>query len=92
MSVAAIKLPEENKMRASETIATVLSELEPQFAERAAAADDQDRFVAENFADLKAHGLVAAGVPEELGGLGAGHAELCARCCDALLIIAARRG
>ncbi len=77
MTVAAIKLPEENKLRASETIATVLSELEPQFAERAAAADEQERFVLENYAELKAHGLVAAGVPEELGGLGASHAELC---------------
>jgi alkylation response protein AidB-like acyl-CoA dehydrogenase len=77
MPIAAIKLPEENKLRASEKVATVLSELEPRFAERAAAADAQDRFVAENFAALKAHGLVAAGVPEELGGIGAGHAELC---------------
>ena len=51
--------------------------LGPQFAKRAVGADAQDRFVAENFAELKAHGLVAAGVPEELGGLGASHADLC---------------
>ena len=77
MSITAIKLAEENKMTASEKIATVLSELEPRFAERAAAADEQDRFVVENYAELKAQGLIAAGVPEELGGLGASHAELC---------------
>ena len=64
-------------MKAPEKIATVLSELEPRFAERAAAADEQDRFVLENYAELKAQGLIAAGVPEELGGLGASHAELC---------------
>ena len=77
MSITAIKLAEENKMTASEKIAAVLSELEPRFAERAAAADEQDRFVVENYAELKAQGLIAAGVPEELGGLGTSHAELC---------------
>jgi len=46
------------------------------FRERAAASDEADRFVAENFAALKAHGLLAAGVPQELGGGGPGHAEL----------------
>jgi acyl-CoA dehydrogenase len=61
----------------AEKIAAVLNKLGPRFAERATAADEQDRFVAENFAELKAHGLVAAGVPEELGGLGASHSELC---------------
>ena len=77
MSVAAINLAEGNNIKAAEKIATVLNELGPRFVERAAAADEQDRFVAENLAELKAHGLVAAGVPEELGGLGASHAELC---------------
>ncbi len=76
MSVAAINLAEGNNIKAAEKIATVLNELGPRFGERAAAADEQDRFVAENLAELKAHGLLAAGVPEELGGLGASHAEL----------------
>jgi acyl-CoA dehydrogenase len=66
-------------MNASEKIATVLNELCPRFTARAAAADANDRFVGDNFADLKASGLVAAGVPMELGGLGASHAELCHR-------------
>ena len=42
----------------------------------AAEADDHDRFVAENYARLRAAGLVEAGVPRELGGGGAEVAEL----------------
>lgn len=40
------------------------------FAARAAEADDDDRFVAENYVELRASGLLSAGVPAELGGLG----------------------
>lgn len=47
------------------------------FAERASIVDEEDRFVAENYADLKSCGLVAAGVPAELGGGNATHAALC---------------
>ena len=46
------------------------------FAARAAEADEQDRFVAENYQALKDHGLVTAGVPRELGGAGATIPEL----------------
>ena len=42
----------------------------------AAEADDHDRFVAENYARLRAAGLVEAGVPVEHGGGGAEVAEL----------------
>ena len=55
----------------------IARELGAVFAERAAAYDEEDRFVADNYADLKASGLMAAGVPAELGGAGASHAELC---------------
>lgn len=48
------------------------------FARRATAATDEDKFVAENFADLKAAGLVEAGVPCELGGGGADVDDLAA--------------
>ncbi|HUH91740.1 MAG TPA: acyl-CoA dehydrogenase family protein [Casimicrobiaceae bacterium] len=46
------------------------------FGERAADVDREDRFVAENYADLKTYGFFAAGVPVELGGGGVNHAEL----------------
>jgi len=46
------------------------------FAARAAAADEGDRFVSENYQALKESGLVEAGVPRELGGGGAEVAEL----------------
>src|SRR5690606_22483673 len=52
--------------------------LGPIFADRSAAADEGDLFVLENYNDLKASGLVEAGVPSDLGGGGAGVGELCA--------------
>lgn len=49
-----------------------------EFAKRAAEADENDRFVAENYKALRHADLVAAGVPKELGGAGAEVAELAA--------------
>ncbi len=54
----------------------IARELGPMFAARANSSTDEDAFVAENFADLKASGLVEAGVPVELGGGGADINEL----------------
>ncbi|MBI5261051.1 MAG: acyl-CoA dehydrogenase family protein [Bradyrhizobium sp.] len=54
----------------------IARELGPVFAKRAEQTTDEDRFVAENYADLKASGLVEAGVPVELGGGGADVDEL----------------
>jgi len=56
---------------------TTLASLTPGFAERAARLDEGDEFVTENYAELKASGLYAAGVPRELGGDGLELAELC---------------
>jgi indole-3-acetate monooxygenase len=56
----------------------IARELGPIFAKRADESKDEDSFVAENFALLKASGLVEAGVPAELGGGGASPAELAA--------------
>jgi indole-3-acetate monooxygenase len=56
----------------------IARELGPLFARRAAEAPDEDRFVGDNFATLKASGLVEAGVPAELGGGGADVDELAA--------------
>jgi alkylation response protein AidB-like acyl-CoA dehydrogenase len=57
---------------------SIARRLGPIFARRAEAQDESDEFVAANFDDLKASGLVEAGVPRELGGGGAEVAELCA--------------
>ena len=46
------------------------------FAKCASEADENDHFVAENYRALRDAGLVAAGVPKELGGAGAEVAEL----------------
>jgi alkylation response protein AidB-like acyl-CoA dehydrogenase len=60
----------------SRSIADIARELGPLFGERANSTTDEDQFVADNFASLKAAGLVEAGVPAELGGGGAGVDEL----------------
>jgi len=51
-------------------------QLGPRFAARAASVDENDLFVADNYVDLKNHGLISAAVPQELGGGGASHLEL----------------
>jgi alkylation response protein AidB-like acyl-CoA dehydrogenase len=58
--------------------AGLMHTLGPRFAERADRCDANDTFVAENFAELKECGALAAGVPEQLGGSGASYPELCA--------------
>ena len=54
----------------------LMRELGPRFAERAGVHDANDSFVAENFAELRARGVFAAGVPDELGGGDASYADL----------------
>ena len=66
------------------SVAEIAASLAPDIAARAAACDDTDRFVGENYALLKEAGLVEAGVPAELGGRGADVAEL----ADMLRILA----
>ena len=61
----------------SETVVEIASRLAAGFAARAAKADEEDRFVADNYKALKEAGLVEAAVPVELGGRGAEVAELC---------------
>src|SRR5688572_11919603 len=56
----------------------VVRELGAGFSGRAAAHDADDRFVAENYVELKAARVFSAGVPAALGGGGASHPELCA--------------
>lgn len=57
-------------------VVEIAHRLAPKLAERASAVDQNDRFVAENYALLKEAGLVEAGVPRELGGGGAEIPEL----------------
>ncbi len=56
----------------------IAQDLGPLFAKRAEASNDDDTYVAENMADLKAAGLMEAGVPHELGGGGASVDDLAA--------------
>ncbi|MGA7932237.1 MAG: acyl-CoA dehydrogenase family protein, partial [Kovacikia sp.] len=49
-----------------------------QLADSEIEADESDLFVADNISRLKSSGLLAAGVPMELGGGGASYSELCA--------------
>ncbi|MGH7416651.1 MAG: acyl-CoA dehydrogenase family protein [Candidatus Rokuibacteriota bacterium] len=58
--------------------ASLARELGPRFAARAPSHDAADSFVADNYRDLREHRVFSAGVPVELGGGGASHAELCA--------------
>jgi acyl-CoA dehydrogenase len=58
--------------------AAVAGELGPRFVARAAAHDEADAFVADNYRDLRERRAFSAGVPAELGGGGASHTELCA--------------
>ncbi len=59
-------------------ILAIAKELGPKFAERARSAGDDDVFVSENYNDLRASGLVEAGVPSDFGGRGADVGQLCA--------------
>jgi alkylation response protein AidB-like acyl-CoA dehydrogenase len=56
---------------------SILDDLGPTFAARAAEHDAEDSFVSSNFEALKTRGVLAAGVPTSLGGGGATHRELC---------------
>src|SRR6185295_6682396 len=62
----------------------LMHELGPRFAQRAPDHDAADTFVAGNFAELKAHGVLAAAVPAALGGGDASYPQL----CDMLRVLA----
>jgi indole-3-acetate monooxygenase len=69
-------------------ICDLAHQLAPQLAEGAAEADAKDRFVAGNYDLLRDAGLIAAGVPRELGGGDADVREL----ADMLRILGAACG
>lgn len=53
-------------------------DLGPKFAQSVDEQDQNAQFVAENYATLKEHKVFSAMVPEELGGGGVKHSEMCA--------------
>ncbi|MEO1018595.1 MAG: acyl-CoA dehydrogenase family protein, partial [Pseudomonadota bacterium] len=55
----------------------LIAELGPQFAQGTASRDARAAFVAEHYEALKKHHLFSALVPQELGGGGAKHSEMC---------------
>lgn len=55
----------------------IIDEIGPAFAARAAENDANDIFVQENFNDLKTHKMFSALIPEELGGGGVSHSDMC---------------
>src|SRR5262245_6298640 len=55
---------------------TLARQLGARFAARAATHDATDTFVADNYRELREHRMFSAGVPAELGGGGASHADL----------------
>ena len=57
-------------------LVAIAEKLGREFAGRGQDCDENDSFVAENYAALKTSGLVEAGVPAELGGGGANVTEL----------------
>ena len=59
-------------------LTAVLADLGPRFAARAAAHDAGDSFVAENYQALRKAKVFTALIPQDIGGGGAGHAEICA--------------
>lgn len=66
----AVKPQQPNIIESAQIIAATI-------AKRAAEHDENDSFVAENYALLKEHRLIEAGVPKEFGGSGAEVPELC---------------
>lgn len=65
-------------MSATPDLTTVLHKLGPQFAESVAERDGDAAFVAENYDALKQHKVFSAMVPQDLGGGGVAHSEMCA--------------
>ena len=64
--------------RAAPAWTEIALEIGGTLADRAAQHDKEGEFVAKNYADLRSRRLFSAGIPAELGGGGAGHAEVCA--------------
>jgi alkylation response protein AidB-like acyl-CoA dehydrogenase len=73
---AAIPAGDDNSRANGAGVVDIANRLAPRLAERAEEVDQNDLFVAQNYALLKEAGLVEAGVPREFGGGGAEVPEL----------------
>lgn len=58
-------------------LARILDEVGPEFAGRSATLEAEDRFVGENYEALREHRVFSAPVPQDHGGGGATHGEMC---------------
>ena len=74
MATAVLQLPTHDN--ATDWVG-IVRELGNGFAERAVEYDRNGEFVADNYRELRAERVFAAGIPAELGGGGAGFDELC---------------
>jgi alkylation response protein AidB-like acyl-CoA dehydrogenase len=54
-----------------------LTQLGPEFAQRAAGYDQSNTFVTENYLQLKAHQFFSMAIPQELGGGGLSYTDTC---------------
>lgn len=71
-------IAEEKAEKLNSKLIEIARELGPGFAERANGHDVSGTFVAENYEQMRQHKFFSAAVPEELGGSGASHSEICA--------------
>lgn len=62
----------------TQDFASLIEELGQIFLRRSIEHDEHDRFVEDNFRQLREHKVFSAAVPKELGGGGVSHRQLCA--------------
>jgi alkylation response protein AidB-like acyl-CoA dehydrogenase len=65
-------------MMKERTLKALAADLGPAMAARIDIKDSSDAFVAESYSALKEHKVFSAMIPEELGGGGRRHSEMCA--------------
>ena len=71
-------IPQEQTENMENQWVVIVGELGPDFASRAAKHDAEGSFVAENYELMRQRKLFSAAVPEDLGGGGASHSDICA--------------